>query len=93
MHKLDPNKYNLRVKVDLGVIAIKWKFYTPLIFRIVVSRRDTVCFGLVSLFNGISTFVDYLIQKPSLQKNSKSIVRGIRRFMPFPRALVRKYTK
>ena len=26
--------------------------------------------GLVSLFNGISIFVDYLMPKPSLQKNS-----------------------
>ena len=32
-----------------------------------------VC-GLVSLFNGISILVGYLMQKPFLQKNSISIV-------------------
>ena len=31
-------------------------------------------FGLVSLFNGTSTFVDYLMPKASLQKDSNSII-------------------
>ena len=31
-------------------------------------------FALVSIFNGISTFVDYSIPKPSLQKNSSGTI-------------------
>ena len=30
--------------------------------------------GLVSLFNGISTFSDYLMPKPHLQKNSSDAI-------------------
>ena len=33
---------------------------------------------LVSLFNGISTFVGYLIPEPSLQKNSNDTIGGAR---------------
>ena len=33
--------------------------------------------GLVGLFNGISTFVDYLIPKSSLQKNSSDTISPI----------------
>ena len=31
-------------------------------------------FGLVSLFNGISTFLGYLIPKPSFEKNSSGTI-------------------
>ena len=31
-------------------------------------------FGLVSLFNDISTFVSYLMPKPSLKKNSNDTI-------------------
>ena len=31
-------------------------------------------FGLVSLFNGVSTFVGYLTSKPSLGKNSNDTI-------------------
>ena len=33
-----------------------------------------VLFGLVSLFNSISTFVSYLMSKPSLQKNNSGTI-------------------
>ena len=49
---------------------------------------------LVSLFNSISTLVGYLMPKPSLLINSSTIwvvSDGIRRPLPFPRALVQKW--
>ena len=46
-------------------------------------------FGLVSLFNGISTFLGYLMPKSFSLKNSSGTGR-IRRFLPFPRVFVRK---
>ena len=33
-----------------------------------------VCFALLSLFNGISTFVRYLMPKPFSKKNSSSTI-------------------
>ena len=45
----------------------------------------------VSLFNGISTFVCYLMPKPSFKKNSSDAGR-IRGFIPFPRIFVQKWT-
>ena len=46
---------------------------------------------LVSLFNGISTFVDYLMPNLSLLKNSsgniKTVPGEIKEFIPFPRVL------
>ena len=49
---------------------------------------------LVSLFNGISTFLGYLIPKPSFKKNSCGIIEPIgeriRGFMPFPKVFVQK---
>ena len=33
-----------------------------------------VCLGLVSLFNGISTFVGYLMPKPFSKKNSSGTI-------------------
>ena len=56
------------------------------------ARIVEIVFGLVSLFNRISTFVGYLISKPSFSKNScwtiQSISMGIRGFMPLARILV-----
>ena len=47
-------------------------------------------------FNGISTFIDYLMPKPSFKKNSSGtiqpIVGRIRRFILSPRLFVRKWT-
>ena len=47
--------------------------------------------SFISLFNNISTFVGYLMQK---KKNRSGIIQhiagGIRRFMPFPWVLVGK---
>ena len=56
-----------------------------------------VQYSLASLFNGLLTFVGYLMPKPFLLKNSDGIIspiagRGIKRFMPFPSVLVRKGT-
>ena len=34
-------------------------------------------FGLVSLFNGISTFVGYLMPKPFSEKNSSGTIIGL----------------
>ena len=46
------------------------------------------CFGLVSLFNGISTFVDYLMSKPSLKKdNSGTHSRRDRELHNFPKGI------
>ena len=43
-------------------------------------------------FNSISTFMGYLMPKPSLEKNSSGAIqpigRGIRGFISFPRVLV-----
>ena len=42
-----------------------------------VDRIMQVCifwFGLVSLFNGISTFIGYLMPKPFSEKNSSSTI-------------------
>ena len=36
-----------------------------------------VLFGLVSLFNGISTFVGYLMPKPFSKKNSSGTIKPI----------------
>ena len=50
---------------------------------------DSIChvwFGLVSLFNGISTFVCYLMPKPFSKKNAGRI-RG---FIHFPRVFAQK---
>ena len=51
-------------------------------------------FGLVSMFNGILTFVGYLMPKPSFKKNGSytisPIAGGIRGFTPFPWVFVRK---
>ena len=44
-----------------------------------------VSFGLVSLFNGISTFVGYLMPKLFSLKNSSG-------FIHFPRVFARKWT-
>ena len=56
--------------------------------------RSEIRFGLVPLFNGISTFVDYLIPKLSLWKmNSDAnylIADGIRGFHVFPRNITLK---
>ena len=43
-------------------------------------------------FNGISTFIGYLMSKPSFQKYSRSTIQPIagRIMMPFPRVYVRK---
>ena len=53
-------------------------------------------FGLVSLFNGISTFVGYLMPKLFSLKNSsctiEHIAGTIRGFIPFPRVYARKWT-
>ena len=54
--------FNTKVKLQ-GLV--KWK------------KKDhfgLVWFGLVSLFNSISTFVGYLMSKPSLLKNSSGII-------------------
>ena len=47
-------------------------------------------FGLVSLFNGMSAFLGYLMQKPSFQKNSSDTIQpiavvGVKWFIPFSR--------
>ena len=39
-----------------------------------IVRLGLVWFGLVSLFNGISTFVVYLTPKPSVKKNSSDAI-------------------
>ena len=50
--------------------------------------------GLVSLFNGISTFAGYLMPKPFSEKNSSGtilpIAGRIRGFISFPRVFARK---
>ena len=47
--------------------------------------------GLVSLFNGISTFVGYLMPKPSFQKNSNDVISllawRIVEFITFPKGI------
>ena len=47
--------------------------------------------GLVSLFNDISTFKDYLIPKPSLDNSNNDsvqpIAKGINGFIPFPKRI------
>ena len=52
--------------------------------------------SLVSLFNGISRFPDYLIPKSSLLKKGDAniwlIAGRIREFKPFPKVLIRKWT-
>ena len=52
---------------------------------------------LVLLFNGISTFTDYLIPNPSFEKNNSCTIQPIagtiRQFMPFPRVFVWKWTQ
>ena len=49
---------------------------------------DRYGFGLVSLFNGISNFVGYLMPKPFSQKNCNGNIQPvggrIRGFIPFP---------
>ena len=63
--------------------------------------KETCCIKLslvwfLSLLNGISTFVDYLMPKVPLLKNSRDTVkpvtadRGIRGSCLFPGALIRK---
>ena len=51
-------------------------------------------FGFVSLFNGISTSMDYLIRKLSLEKNNCNAIKPTdgtaRVFIPFRRVSVRK---
>ena len=64
--------------------------YTTGIFNIYVF------IGLISLSKGISHLMGYLVPKPSLQENSSStiypIAGEIKRFIPFPAILVRKWT-
>ena len=59
-------------------------------------KQKMVWFGLVSLFNGISTFEGYLMPKPFSEKNSSSTIQpiagSIRGFIPFPRVFARKWT-
>ena len=47
---------------------------------------------VVSLFNGISTFVGYLMSKPSVYKNSSDIFQprssGFKGLSPFPGVLL-----
>ena len=47
-------------------------------------------FSLVSLFNGISTFVGHIMLKPSLEKSSSDTIvpmaEGMRGFIPFSSA-------
>ena len=49
--------------------------------------------GLGSLFNGISTFVGFIIPEPFFKKNRHGTIYpkalGIRGFIPFLRAFVR----
>ena len=52
-------------------------------------------FGLVSMFNGISTFIVYLMPKPFSLKNSSGMIvltmaGRIRGFIPFLRVFARK---
>ena len=51
-------------------------------------------FGLLGFFNGISSFMGYLMPKPSLLNKSDAIQlieTGIREFIPFLRVLVQKW--
>ena len=57
------------IKIDMPFITeieTKNEFYT--------TRERSVWFGLVSLFNGISTFAGYLMLKPFSQKNSTGTI-------------------
>ena len=61
----------------------------------IVWNRQHFRLRLGFLFNGLSTFVGYLMPKPSLEKNSGGtiwlIAGKIRRFITFPRVFVRKW--
>ena len=46
-----------------------WYFYSLLIILV-----GTIWFGLVSLFNGMSTFLGYLMPKPFSEKNSSGTI-------------------
>ena len=54
------------------------------------------CAGQVCFFNGISTFLGYLMPNPSFYKNSSGTIQPIagriRGFIPFPSVIVRKWT-
>ena len=53
-----------------------------------------VWFVLVDFFNGILTFMAYVMPKQSCQKNNSCIIqssaKGIEGYIPFPRVLVQK---
>ena len=74
------------------MIMKRWKYWHHYLALVFVS----FCFGFVSLFNGISTFVGYLMPKLSSWKNSNGIIypfaERIRGFLPFIKVLVRKKT-
>ena len=44
-------------------------------------------FGLVSLFNGISTFVGYLMPKPFSKKNSRGTIACFGELVIFPNTI------
>ena len=51
-------------------------------------QKETWWFGLFSVFNGISNFMDYLMPKPSLKKERSGTIqpipKGITEFVPSP---------
>ena len=71
------------VKKDFLInISIRLLTNCQMLFFSVFSFFVLVLFGSLSLFNGISVFMGFLMQKPSLYKNScgtiQPIARGIR---------------
>ena len=75
------------IKINQVSIPFLLSFKIKEKFQILVS----IHISLVSLFNGISTFVDYLMPKPSLWKTAvilfKSLLEEIRAFIPFSRGI------
>ena len=74
---------------------VRYSLNSPFfIMRHLESATNTFWFGLISLFNGISTFVGYLMPKPFSEKNRSGttypIAGRIRVFISFPKGICPK---
>ena len=78
------------------LLSIKSFYPTWIFINILIKKvaQHSNCW-LISLFNGVSTFVGNLMLNPSLWKNStdtiKPIAQGIKGFILFPRVLVENW--
>ena len=92
--KYRPCKIVIHLLIELEIALLSQYSKRITLTKILLQSAVLVSFCFVSLFNGISTVVDYLMPEPSLQKTisstEKPIAGVITGSKPFPMVLARK---